>query len=63
MIIITILSSCSGGDELSAGIIPCLNLPRRYLTIYMDNYFTSIPLFEELRKLNFGAVGTTVSMG
>ena len=25
----------------------------------MDNYFTLVPLFEELRKLNFGAVGTT----
>ncbi len=25
----------------------------------MDNYFTSIPLFEELRDLNYGAVGTT----
>ena len=25
----------------------------------MDNYFTSIPLFEELRDLDYGAVGTT----
>jgi len=25
-----------------------LSLPRRYLTIYLDNYFTSIPLFSEL---------------
>ena len=25
----------------------------------MDNYFTSIPLFEELRLCQFGAVGTT----
>jgi hypothetical protein len=36
-----------------------LSLPRRYLTIYLDNYFTSIPLFSELRTCNFGAVGTT----
>jgi hypothetical protein len=36
-----------------------LSLPRRYLTIYLDNYFTSIPLFIELRACNFGAVGTT----
>jgi len=36
-----------------------LSLPRRYLTIYLDNYFTSIPLFSELRACNFGAVGTT----
>ena len=36
-----------------------LTLPRRYLTIYMDNYFTSVPLFSELRANNFGAVGTT----
>jgi hypothetical protein len=27
--------------------------------IYLDNYFTSIPLFLELRACNFGAVGTT----
>jgi hypothetical protein len=25
----------------------------------MDNYFTSVPLFSELRACNFGAVGTT----
>jgi hypothetical protein len=25
-----------------------LSLPRQYLTIYMDNYFTSVPLFLEL---------------
>jgi hypothetical protein len=36
-----------------------LSLPRTKLTIYMDNYFTSIPLFKELRSLEFGAVGTT----
>jgi hypothetical protein len=36
-----------------------LSLPRRHLTIYLDNYFTSIPLFSELRACNFGAVGTT----
>jgi hypothetical protein len=36
-----------------------LSLPRRYLTIYLDNYFTSIPLFSELRACNFGTVRTT----
>jgi len=36
-----------------------LSLPRRYLTIYIDNYFTSIPLFTELRACEFGAVRTT----
>jgi len=36
-----------------------LSLPRRHLTIYMDNYFTSIPLFTELRSCQFGAVSTT----
>jgi Transposase IS4 len=36
-----------------------LSLPRRRLTLYMDNYFTSIPLFSTLRACEFGAVGTT----
>ena len=36
-----------------------LSLPRRHLSIYMDNYFTSIPLFSELRACQFGATGTT----
>ena len=36
-----------------------LSLPRRFLTIYLDNYFTSVPLFKELRAYNFGVVGTT----
>jgi hypothetical protein len=36
-----------------------LSLPRRGLAIYMDNYFSSVPLFTELRACNFGAVGTT----
>jgi hypothetical protein len=36
-----------------------LSLPRCYLTIYLDNYFTSIPLFSELRACNFGVVGIT----
>jgi hypothetical protein len=36
-----------------------LSLPRPKLTIYMDNYFTSIPLFNELQTFEYGAVGTT----
>jgi hypothetical protein len=36
-----------------------LSLPRRRLTIYMDNYFTSIPLFSKLRACKPGAVSTT----
>jgi hypothetical protein len=36
-----------------------LSLPRRYITIYLDNYFIFVPLFSELRACNFGAVGTT----
>jgi hypothetical protein len=36
-----------------------LTLPRRRITIYIDNYFTSVPLFKELRNCEFGAVGTT----
>jgi hypothetical protein len=34
-------------------------LPRSGITIYMDNYFTSVPLFESLRTKAYGAVGTT----
>ena len=34
-----------------------------YYVIYMDNYFTSIPLFSILRKENIGAAGTTRSSG
>jgi hypothetical protein len=36
-----------------------LSLPRRRLAIYLDNYFTSVPLFKELRACEFGAMGTT----
>ena len=36
-----------------------LSLPRRFLMIYLDNYFTSVPLFAELWACNFGAIGTT----
>ena|ERR1700733_10176019 len=36
-----------------------LSLPRRRLAIYIDNYFTSVPLFQELQACEFGAVGTT----
>ena len=36
-----------------------LSLPRRRLAIYMDNYFTSVPLFTELQACEFGAMGTT----
>jgi len=36
-----------------------LSFPREYLTIYMDNYFTSVPLFSELRACKFSAAGTT----
>ena len=36
-----------------------LSLPRRRLVIYMDNYFTSMPLFIELQACEFGAMGTT----
>lgn len=34
-------------------------LPRSGITIYMDNYFTSVPLFKSLRGKEYGAVGTT----
>ena len=36
-----------------------LSLLRKYLTIYLDNYFTSIPLFTKLRKCNYSTVSTT----
>jgi hypothetical protein len=36
-----------------------LSLPRRRIAIYMDNYFTSVPLFKELQACEFGAMGTT----
>jgi hypothetical protein len=36
-----------------------LTLPRRQIAIYMDNYFTSVPLFVELQACKFGVVGTT----
>jgi hypothetical protein len=28
-------------------------------SIYLDNYFTSLPLFEKLRSRHIGACGTT----
>jgi Transposase IS4 len=37
--------------------------PNAYYVLYMDNYFTSIPLFSALRKENIGAVGTTRASG
>ena len=36
-----------------------LSLPRRRISIYIDNYFMSVPLFKELRVLEYGAIGTT----
>ena len=36
-----------------------LSLPRQRLAVYLDNYFTSVPLFKELRACGYGAVGTT----
>ncbi len=36
-----------------------LSLPCQNLTIYLNNYFTSIALFSELRACGFGAVRTT----
>jgi hypothetical protein len=32
---------------------------RNNYTVYMDNYFTNIPLFDRLRQLGIGACGTT----
>jgi hypothetical protein len=33
-------------------------LPRTLITIYIDNYFTSVPLFETLRRLKYSVVST-----
>jgi len=40
-----------------------LKFPNAYFVIYMDNYFTSIPLFLMLQKENISAVGTTRPLG
>jgi hypothetical protein len=37
--------------------------PNSHYIIYLDNYFTSIPLFSMLRKENIGAAGTTRPSG
>jgi hypothetical protein len=34
-------------------------LPYTRITIYLDNYFTSIPLFSSLRTREYGVVSTT----
>lgn len=34
-----------------------------HYVLYLDNYFTSIPLFLALRKENIGATGTTRALG
>ena len=36
-----------------------LTLPRSGIIIYIDNYFTSIPLFESLCTKAYGVVSTT----
>ena len=38
-------------------------LPNSYYVLYLDNYFTSIPLFSMLWKENIGAAGTTRASG
>ena len=44
----------------TGGLVRALvaTLPRDLMTIYMDNYFTSVPLFQSLRNSKYGAVGT-----
>jgi hypothetical protein len=37
--------------------------PNAHYVLYLDNYFTSIPLFSMLRKENIGPVGTTRPLG
>jgi hypothetical protein len=34
-------------------------LPRNLITIYINNYFTSVPLFQSLQSHSYGTVGTT----
>jgi hypothetical protein len=36
-----------------------LSLPQRGLAIYINNYFTPMPLFTELQAYNFGAISIT----
>jgi hypothetical protein len=38
-------------------------IPNSYFAIYIDNYFTSIPLFSMLQKQNIGVAGTTRPLG
>src|SRR5277367_5950594 len=38
-------------------------IDQSYFVLYLDNYFTSIPLFSKLRAENIGAVGTTRPSG
>jgi hypothetical protein len=38
-------------------------IDQSYFVLYLDNYFTSIPLFSMLRAKNIGAVGTTRPSG
>ena len=53
----TIIEELTNTGSLVRALIN--TLPRNSLTIYMDNYFTSVPLFSSLRSNNFGAIGTT----
>src|SRR3954454_7510540 len=38
-------------------------IDQSYFVLYLDNYFTSIPLFSKLRSENIGAVGTARPSG
>ncbi|POM71390.1 O-methyltransferase [Phytophthora palmivora] len=39
----------------------CSKLPKKQFNVFMDNYFSSIPLFEHLRSAGIGACGTAQS--
>ena len=54
---ITIIEELTNTGSLVHALVD--TLPRNSLTIYMDNYFTSVPLFNSLRSNYFSAVGTT----